>query len=133
MVLDTSVLFAILQQEPDAAGWSAAIAGESKCLISAASVVEAGVVMVTRYGERGGAELDRLLLASGAEIVPVTAAHARIARDAFVRYGKGRHPARLNFGDCFTYALACASGHPLLFKGDDFSQTDVVVAPASRA
>ncbi len=133
MVLDTSVLIAILQQEPDAGVYSAAIAGEPECLLSAASVVEAGVVIVTRYGEAGGDELDRLLLASGVEIVPVTAVHARIARDAFVRYGKGRHPARLNFGDCFTYALARASGHALLFKGDDFSHTDVVASPASRA
>lgn len=133
MVIDTSAIMAILKGEVDRPLYAAAIQAASTRLISAATLVEAGIVACADRGELGLRELDEFLESINAEIVPVTAAHARIARDAFVRYGKGRHAARLNYGDCFTYALACASGHPLLFKGDDFSHTDIVAAPASRA
>lgn len=128
MVIDTSVLIAILAQEDDAQRFSDAIEDSDARLLSAATLVEASVVVTTRFGVGGGTNLDALLQESRVEIVPFTEDHARIARDAFVRYGKGRHPAKLNFGDCFSYALAKASGHALLFKGDDFSQTDIRAA-----
>jgi len=87
------------------------------------------MVMQGRLGERGERELDLLVGRLRVEIVPVTLAQAELARSAFRRFGKGRHPAGLNFGDCFSYALARALGQPLLFVGKDFSQTDVQVAP----
>lgn len=132
MVIDTSALVAILEQESDAEGFSNAIAAAETCLVSAATVVETGMVIFSRYGEPGGRLVDQLLRESAVEVVPVTEDHARLAREGFARYGKGRHRARLNFGDCFTYALAKASGHPVLFKGNDFSQTDVAIAPVER-
>jgi ribonuclease VapC len=89
--------------------------------------LEAGLVMVHRFGPAGGAELDALLSRIAASIVPFDDHHATIARDAFVRYGKGRHRAGLNFGDCAAYALAIAEAEPLLFKGTDFGATDVEV------
>ncbi len=125
IVLDTSAVIAILAQEPEAGSFALAIERASGCLISAATVVEPGLVVTVRYGEPGGVELDELLRGAEVETVPVTVAHAQLAREAFLRYGRGRHPARLNFGDCFSYALAKATGLPLLFKGDDFSQTDL--------
>jgi ribonuclease VapC len=127
MVLDTSALIAILAEEDDADRFAVAIARDEVRLISAATLTEAGIVATTLFGEGGGADLDDLIDEIQAEIVPLTQDHSRIARDAFVDYGKGRHPARLNLGDCFSYALAKASGHPLLFKGNDFSKTDVAV------
>lgn len=128
MVIDTSVLVAILAQEEDAERFANAIAASESLLLSAATLLEAGVVVTTKFGVGGGTSLDALLRAVKAEIVPFTEDHARLARDAFVRYGKGRHPASLNFGDCFSYALAKASAHALLFKGTDFSQTDLTTA-----
>jgi ribonuclease VapC len=125
MVIDTSALIAILEQEDDAQQFADAIAAASTRLISAATVLETGIVVVARHDDEAGGDLDQLLRDALVEIVPVTEDHARLARDAFIRFGKGRHPARLNFGDCFSYALAKASGQPLLFKGNDFSQTDV--------
>ena len=129
MVVDTSAIVAILEQEDDAQQFSAAIAAAPTKLVSAAAVVEIGVVMLSRRGEAGDKDVDRVIRESQREIVPLTEAHARLARQGFARFGKGRHPARLNFGDCFSYALAKASGHPLLFKGDDFSRTDVEAVP----
>ena len=130
MVIDTSALIAILEQEEGARAFAEAIAGADTRLVSAATVVEAGIVMLARRGELGGARLDDLLRDADVEVVPVTADHARIAQEAFARFGKGRHPAQLNFGDTFTYALALATGLPLLFKGGDFSHTDLQAAPA---
>lgn len=133
MVIDTSALVALLEQEQDAEALADAIANDPASLVSAASVVEAGLVIFARYGEPGARKLDELLGESQIEVVPVTADHARLARGAFAQFGKGRHPAKLNFGDCFSYALAKASGHPLLFVGNDFSQTDLVAAlPSPR-
>jgi ribonuclease VapC len=86
------------------------------------------MVIETRLGEPGGSELDLWLHKAGIEIVAVEAEHADQARRAWRRYGKGRHPASLNFGDCFSYALAALTGEPLLYKGDDFSQTDIRAA-----
>jgi ribonuclease VapC len=132
MVIDTSALIAILAQEEDAAWFAAAIAQREVRLISAATLTEAGIVATVLFGEGGGADLDDLLEEIEVEVVPLTEDHSKMAREAFVVYGKGRHPARLNLGDCFTYALAKASGHPLLFKGNDFSQTDVKVVAGGR-
>jgi ribonuclease VapC len=94
-------------------------------LISAASVIESSLVLLGRYGEAGEALLDRLLRGIGAEVVPVGEEQVVLARDAALRFGRGRHPAALNFGDCFSYALSVTRGEPLLFVGDDFSKTDV--------
>jgi ribonuclease VapC len=129
MVIDTSAVIAILQAEPTAERLSLAIHAATAPRISAASIVEAGMVIQGRRGDAGERDLDALLRELSVDILALTAAHAEIARSAFRRFGKGRHPAALNFGDCFSYALARALGEPLLFVGDDFSRTDVKVAP----
>ncbi|WP_371349317.1 type II toxin-antitoxin system VapC family toxin [Ancylobacter sp. IITR112] len=128
MVIDTSVLAAIAFNEPEAARFRAQIADDPIRLISAATVLEAAMVIEIRLGEAAGADLDLFLHKAEVEIVAVSTEHADQARRAWRRYGKGRHPAGLNFGDCFSYALAALSGEPLLFKGNDFSQTDIKVA-----
>ncbi len=128
MVIDTSALVAILQGEPEKAVLTDAILADSSPRMSAATLVEAGIVMQGRHGDIGSRDLDGLLIQARVEIVPLTTAHADLARDAFRRFGKGRHPAGLNYGDCFAYALARALDEPLLFVGDDFGQTDVAVA-----
>jgi ribonuclease VapC len=125
MVLDTSALIAILQSEPESPAFRTAIEADPVRLVSAATFLEAAIVVETRFGEAGGRELDLLLHKAGCEVVPVDAAQARIARAAFRRYGKGHHPAGLNFGDCFSYALSMSSGEPLLYKGDVFGRTDL--------
>jgi len=125
MVIDTSALLAILFNEPDAEHFELALATDPVRLMSAASVLEAAIVVETRLGEAGGRALDELLSTAQVTIMPVTTEHAAIARQAYRTYGKGRHPAGLNYGDCFSYALAKTSGEALLFKGDDFSQTDI--------
>lgn len=132
MVIDTSALIAILAQEDDAARFAEAIQQDEVRLISAATLTETGIVATVLFGKEGGADLDDLMEAMQVEIVPLTEEHSRLAREAFVKYGKGRHAAKLNFGDCFSYALAKASGHPLLFKGNDFSHTDVKVVAIER-
>ncbi len=129
MVLDTSALIAVLLDEPEADPLLTAIDGALFRRLSAASLVEAALVVQTRFGDPGERELDLLVDRLGVEIAPVTAEHAALARSAFRRFGKGRHPAGLNYGDCFAYALSMALQEPLLFKGDDFSQTDVLIAP----
>jgi ribonuclease VapC len=129
MVADTSALVAILLGEPTADRLTAVLEAAPSLRCSAVSLVEAAMVMQGRLGERGERELDLLVGRLRVEIVPVTLAQAELARTAFRRFGKGRHPAGLNFGDCFSYALARALGEPLLFVGNDFSQTDVQVAP----
>ncbi|MPT24699.1 type II toxin-antitoxin system VapC family toxin [Ancylobacter polymorphus] len=125
MVIDTSAIIAIFFNEPDAALYRERIAEDSVRLMSAATLVEAAMVIEARYGDTGGAELDLWLHKAEVEIVSVTDDHADQARRAWRRYGKGRHPAGLNYGDCFSYALAVLSGEPLLFKGADFAQTDI--------
>lgn len=128
MVVDTSVLLAILQGEPEQLQFVEAIAEAEYVLLSAASLVEASMLMDSRHGTRGVEDLDRFIERSNMEIVPVDVAQARIAREAFSRFGKGRHPAGLNFGDCFVYALARQRRDVLLFKGNDFSRTDIGIA-----
>ncbi|MET0400323.1 MAG: type II toxin-antitoxin system VapC family toxin [Longimicrobiaceae bacterium] len=128
LVLDPSALIAYLKAEPEATRLQQAMIAASTLSLSAASLVEAG--MVTEKLRGGGSlDLDVLLVQLHVSIVPFTEAQAELARAAFRRFGKGRHPAGLNFGDCFSYALARALGQPLLFVGNDFSQTDVQVAP----
>lgn len=129
MVIDTSALIAILLNEAAASRLLTVLELSASSGLSTASLVEAGIVMHGRLGTEGERRLDRLLFRLGVEIVPVSREHAEIAREAFRRFGKGRHPAGLNFGDCFAYALARALGEPLLFVGDDFSRTDVATAP----
>lgn len=128
MVIDTSAVLAILQAETEAPRVAAAIAAAPARRLSAVSYVESSIVVETRYGVPGADKLGRLLHEAGIEIVAVSADQARIARDAYRRFGKGRHPAALNLGDCFSYAAAAAYAEPLLFVGEDFRRTDVRVA-----
>lgn len=130
MVIDTSALVAILLGEPEAEPFALAIAGDPGRLIVAFTALEAGIVMEAKKGEAGGRELDLLLHHARIDIVPMSAEHFEIARYAWRKYGNGRHPAGLNIGDCCSYALAKCANEPLLFKGNDFSQTDI--KPAYR-
>jgi len=127
MIIDTSALVGILDQEPDAEQLVRAIATATERLLSAANSVETGIVMQVRHGDEASRDLDLLLAKFSIGIIPVSAKQADIARKAFQRFGRGRHPARLNFGDCFAYVLAKDSGAPLLFE--DFSHTDITVTP----
>lgn len=128
MIVDSSAILAILFNEPDAAAYATAIANASSCRISAANYVEAAVVVESQSPSVGGRQFDTFMRRAGITIEPVTEEHALLARQAYADFGKGRHPAGLNFGDCFSYALAKGLREPLLFKGNDFSQTDVDVA-----
>jgi ribonuclease VapC len=128
MVVDTSALLAILQDEPERAAFNKAMEMADSRFISIASFVEVSIVIDARYGAEGLLGLDRFLRRAQIELAVVDQEQGRLARDAFRRFGKGRHPAGLNFGDCFAYALATALGHPLLYKGEDFSKTDVIAA-----
>ena len=127
MVIDTSALIAILLGEPDAEAFAVAIANDPKRLISAFSVLEVSIVIEAKKGEAGGRELDLLLHRAQIEIVAMDSEQAELARIAWRTFGKGRHPAGLNIGDCCSYALSESSGEPLLFKGDDFSKTDLKI------
>jgi ribonuclease VapC len=128
VILDTSAIAAVLFAEEEEDRFLDAMVGAPKLRISAATLVEATMVIEGRGGPEMADVIDALLLRVGAEVCPVTAETARIARDGWRRFGKGRHGARLNLGDCFAYALARERGEPLLFKGDDFAQTDVKAA-----
>jgi ribonuclease VapC len=127
MVIDTSAVIAILFGEVDAERFVKAIDIDPTRLMSAASVLEACFVVEHELGEQGGRELDLLLLKASVETVAFSEEQLQVARHAFREYGKGRHPAGLSFGDCFSYALSRTSGEPLLFKGDDFGKTDVSI------
>ena len=128
MVLDTSAILAVLLGEPERDRFIAALADAEDPLISAATLVESSIVMRAKTGDGGVADLDDLLAAAAVRSVAVDSVQAHLARDAFARFGKGRAVAGLNFGDCFSYALARAADRPLLFKGGDFSQTDITPA-----
>jgi ribonuclease VapC len=128
MVVDSSAIVAILQREPERDRFIDALAEANDPLISAATLFEASIVMHRRGGDLAVETLDDLLLSAGVRCVALDVTHVHAARDAWLRYGKGNGAARLNFGDCFSYALAKTTGRPLLFKGDDFAQTDVVSA-----
>jgi ribonuclease VapC len=125
MVIDSSALIAILQFEAEHVPFRRAIARAATRLVSATTLLETSMVILGRQQEQGLGELDDLIASSDIRIVPFDARHSALALDAFRRYGKGRHRAGLNMGDCFSYALAKATGLPLLFKGDDFVHTDV--------
>ena len=127
MVLDTSAVLSVLFDAPEAEAIEAAIEADSVRLMSAASALEAAIVVEARYGEPGGRELDLLLHKAKIDLVSFDIAQVELARQAYRRFGKGRHPAGLNFGDCFAYALSQRSGEPLLFTSDDFSRTDIAV------
>ena len=128
MILDTSAVLALLWNEPDAHRCLAALDADPIRHISAASVVESGIVVQARHGDAGERELDVLLHRLGAEIISVTEEQSELARSAFRRYGTGRHPAGLNYGDCFSYALAIVATDALLFTGENFAHTDVRAA-----
>lgn len=128
MVIDTSALVAILLDEPERRAFNEKIEADPRPFVSAVTFVETALVIEARAGEAGGRELDLFLHRANVETVPVDADQAEIARQAFRRYGLGRHPASLDFGDCFAYALVKTTGEPLLFKGDDFARTDIVAA-----
>jgi ribonuclease VapC len=132
IVVDSSVLIAILRGEPDSERYLRTLVSRRPVLLSAMTFLEASMVLCGREpeGDESWRELDTLLARLRADIVPHDAALARIAREAFLRFGKGRHPAGLNLGDCASYALAKARGLPLLFKGEDFSKTDLVSPPS---
>lgn len=128
MVIDTSALIAILQAEPGFEELLRAIESAEILRVSAASVLEASAVLQSRFGEGGERELDALLHRLGAETVAFSQSQLHHARRAYRTFGKGNHPAGLNYGDCFSYALAASLGERLLFVGRDFSQTDVLPA-----
>jgi ribonuclease VapC len=131
VIVDTSALIAILRDEPEALACAKAIEASSRRRISAANFVEAAIVIDASRDPVASRRLEVLVREAQLVVEPVTEAQARIARDASRDFGKGSgHPARLNFGDCFAYALARATGEPLLFNGDDFAHTDI--APALR-
>jgi ribonuclease VapC len=125
MVIDTSAVIAILFQEPEARLFIDAISKASRRAMSAASMIEAGWVAMRAAEDDGAEDLDQLMEALNIEFVPLTNGQIGLARGALHRFGKGRHPAKLNLGDSFAYALATHLGEPLLFKGNDFAQTDV--------
>ena len=131
MVIDTSAVMAILQREPEAATFARLIEATQTRLMSTVSVLECGLLAVSRRGDAGVRELDAFMLRTGIDMVSFDGDQALVGREAFKLYGKGRHPARLNLGDCASYALSKTSAEPLLFKGGDFALTDVVpAAPA---
>jgi len=130
MIIDASALIAILRDEPDAASYGRAIEQANERRLSAVNFVEAAVVIDANRDPIASRRFDELLTEAQIVIEPVTEIQARIARDAYRDFGKGSgHRANLNFGDCFAYALAKATGEPLLFKGDDFRRTDITPVP----
>ena len=133
MVIDSSAIIAVLLDEANAADIARAIESNSQRLLSAANLPEASIVIESRKGEAGGRELDLLIYRAAIEIVAVDQEQAELARIAWRRFGKGRHPAGLNYGDCFANALARTRQLPLLFQGDDFSRTDIDIVPLLSA
>ncbi|WP_244082137.1 type II toxin-antitoxin system VapC family toxin [Desulforhabdus sp. TSK] len=125
MNIGTSALIAILLGEPEAELFAHAIANAPQRLVSSFTALEPGIVIEAMKGDLGGRELDLLIHHAKIEILRLTVEQLEIARSAWRKYGKGRHPAGLNIGDCCSYALAKSAGEPLLFKGCDFSQTDI--------
>jgi len=128
MILDTSAMVAILYREPEAADFAQRIHDAEVCRISVANYVELYQVIESQLGPEGMRQTEAFFRRAGIEIEPVTVDHGELARQAFLDFGKGRHKAGLNFGDCFSYALAKATGESLLFKGADFSETDIAAA-----
>lgn len=126
MIVDSSAIVAILRAEPDAARYASAIEAAPIRRISAANWLESAIALSDPADPVTGRRFDEFVREAVLQVEPVTAGQARIARDAYRDFGKGSgHPARLNFGDCFAYALATETGEALLFKGDDFGHTDL--------
>lgn len=125
MVIDTSALLAVLLNEAERRRFIEAIEAADARLMSVASFVETSIVIEARFGAEGVRDLEHFISRAGITLVSVDAGQGRLARDAWRRFGKGRHRAGLNYGDCFSYALAQATGEPVLFKGSDFTHTDV--------
>jgi len=125
MTLDTSALAAIFFGEPEAALFTQLIHGADRCLISAANFLELSIIIEGQIGPLAGRQCDTFFRRAQIIVEPVTVEQVYLARQAFLDFGKGRHPAGLNFGDCFSYALAKVTGEPLLFKGEDFKKTDI--------
>jgi ribonuclease VapC len=132
MILDTSAIVAILRDEPEAPSFAQLIHDADVCRIGVANYVETAMFVHAQLGPDGTSQLDALLRRADIVVEPVTVEHGELARQAFLDFGKGRHKAALNFGDCFSYALSKATGEPLLFKGSDFIWTDVVSALSKR-
>ncbi len=132
MVIDSSALLAILEGEPERGAFIAAIESAENRLVSAATFLETSIVVEARRGAGGLHHLDQFIELAGIELVPFDRDQALQARRAFSRYGKGRHPAGLNFGDCLTYGLAKVRDETVLFKGDDFSRTDIAAKRLHR-
>ena len=125
MVVDTSALLAIVSQESESGLFLARLSATPQPLLSAANWLELGIVIDARKGPQWLPDLDALLDGLDVVVIPASLRQVRIARDAYRRFGRGNHPASLNFGDCLAYALAKERNLPLLFKGDDFARTDV--------
>ena len=130
MIIDTSAMVAILSGEADASRFAMAIESTPTPRIGTPALLEATIVLTRWYGDGALEALDAFVREAGAELVAFDLPQLRAAQAAYLRFGKGRHPAGLNFGDCMSYALAQASGEPLLYKGNDFSRTDVEAALA---
>jgi ribonuclease VapC len=128
MIVDASAMVAILLEEPEGHLFDVAMVRSAICRMSSASFLESSMILESRKGADGVRDLDLQIVRFRIEIVPFTEAQAWLAREAFKRYGKGRHPAKLNFGDCMSYALAKETGEELLFKGTGFALTDIAVA-----
>ena len=127
MVIDTSALVAIFFGEPERQRFLEAITGAATRLVSAATLLETGIVLEARQGEAAGREFDLFVIRANLQVTAVDSEQTDLARSAWRRFGKGRHQAALNFGDCFSYALAKSTGEPLLAKGTDFALTDIDV------
>lgn len=128
MILDTSALVAILYREPEAEAFVRLIHDAASRRLSVANHLELSIVVERQLGPEGMRQAGAFLRRAEVMVEPVSVVHGELARQAFLDFGEGRHAAGLNFGDCFAYALAKATGEPLLFKGNDFSQTDVLAA-----
>ncbi len=128
MIIDTSAMVAILYREPEAEAFARRIHDADACRISVANYVELSMVIENQLGPEGMRQAEAFFRRAGVTVEPVTVEHGELARQAFLDFGKGRHKAGLNFGDCFAYALATATGESLLFKGGDFAQTDITPA-----
>ena len=128
MILDSSALVAIVMQEPDAERLLTRMREAPDCAIGAATLLETGIVLSARLNTDARGLLSRLLQESGITVLAVTEAHFGVAMEAWLRYGRGRHPAALNFGDCLSYAMSAVAGEPLLCVGEDFPLTDCALA-----
>lgn len=125
IVLDTSAIVALLRNESEAQDIARALADANGCLLSAVSYLEAAMVLIGKTGAGAVDDLDALIEQADIEVIPFDLRQSKLAQAAFLRFGKGRHPAALNFGDCAAYALASERALPLLFKGDDFAKSDI--------